>query len=44
MGDLNHDGMDDLAIGAPGHGSDVSPQDGRVYIVYGTCSHLAFQW
>ncbi|XP_041357023.1 phosphatidylinositol-glycan-specific phospholipase D-like [Gigantopelta aegis] len=36
VGDLNHDGMDDLAIGAPGYGSDTSPQDGRVYILHAT--------
>ncbi|XP_071119252.1 phosphatidylinositol-glycan-specific phospholipase D-like [Haliotis cracherodii] len=36
VGDLNDDGQDDLAVGAPGHGSEFSPQDGKVFIIYGT--------
>ncbi|XP_067677733.1 phosphatidylinositol-glycan-specific phospholipase D-like [Haliotis asinina] len=40
VGDLNADGQDDLAIGAPGYGSEVSPQDGKVFIIYGTDNGL----
>ncbi|KAK3591260.1 hypothetical protein CHS0354_010625 [Potamilus streckersoni] len=35
-GDLNSDGNDDLVVGAPGYGEVGSPQEGRVYIIYGT--------
>ena len=34
-GDLNFDGKPDLVLTAPGYGSPGSPQEGRVYIVYG---------
>ena len=34
-GDLNADGHLDLVISAPGYGSPGSPQEGRVYIIYG---------
>lgn len=34
-GDLNFDGKPDLVLTAPGYGSSGSPQEGRVYIVYG---------
>ncbi|XP_046581198.1 phosphatidylinositol-glycan-specific phospholipase D-like [Haliotis rubra] len=40
VGDLNNDGQDDLAIGAPGYGSEFSPQDGKVFIIYGTDNGL----
>ena len=32
IGDINKDGLDDLAVGAP---SDLSPDAGRVYIYLG---------
>lgn len=37
IGDLNHDGVDDIAIGAPGKGPFGSPSDypGEVYILFG---------
>ncbi|XP_053394387.1 phosphatidylinositol-glycan-specific phospholipase D-like [Mercenaria mercenaria] len=34
-GDLNFDGKPDLVITAPGYGTVGSPQEGRVYIIYG---------
>lgn len=34
-GDLNFDGKPDLVVTAPGYGSPGSPQEGRVYIIYG---------
>jgi hypothetical protein len=34
LGDLNRDGNDDIAIGAPGH-DEISINDGCVYIIYG---------
>ncbi|KAL4235881.1 Glycosylphosphatidylinositol specific phospholipase D1 [Mactra antiquata] len=34
-GDLNFDGKPDIVITAPGYGTSGSPQEGRVYIVYG---------
>ena len=33
-GDFNHDGIDDIIIGAPGYSSNT----GRVYIIYGKSS------
>ena len=33
IGDINKDGLDDLAVGAP---SDLTPGAGRVYIYLGT--------
>lgn len=37
IGDLNHDGVDDLAIGAPGKGPFGIPSDypGEVYVLFG---------
>jgi len=37
VGDINHDGIDDLAIGAPGKGPFGSPSDypGDVYLLFG---------
>ncbi|MFK7859759.1 MAG: hypothetical protein AB8B64_13105 [Granulosicoccus sp.] len=37
VGDLNHDGIDDLAIGAPGKGPFGVPSDypGEVYVLFG---------
>ena len=40
-GDLNFDGKPDLVVSAPGYGSLDSPQEGRVYIVYGMLSSIA---
>ncbi|XP_052229611.1 phosphatidylinositol-glycan-specific phospholipase D-like isoform X2 [Dreissena polymorpha] len=40
VGDLNSDGFDDLVIGAPGYSMPGSPQEGRVYIVYGDASGI----
>ncbi|KAL5022389.1 hypothetical protein ScPMuIL_001544 [Solemya velum] len=40
VGDLNNDGYDDLAVGAPGYGEDGSPQQGRVFITYGSLDGL----
>ncbi|XP_060608003.1 phosphatidylinositol-glycan-specific phospholipase D-like isoform X2 [Ruditapes philippinarum] len=34
-GDLNFDGKPDLVVTAPGYGTVGSPQEGRVYIIYG---------
>lgn len=34
-GDLNADGHPDLVVSAPGYGAPGSPQEGRVYIIYG---------
>ncbi len=34
-GDVNGDGLADLAIGAPGVDEEVRPQDGRVYVLFG---------
>ena len=34
-GDLNHDGIDDVVVGAPGWSSNGLPQLGAVYIIYG---------
>ena len=33
--DLNHDGIADLIIGAPGYGLTNRAQNGRVYVIYG---------
>jgi len=40
IGDLNHDGVDDLAIGAPGKGPFGVPSDypGEVYVLFGGAS------
>jgi len=37
VGDLNHDGIDDIAIGAPGKGPVGSPSDypGEAYVLFG---------
>ena len=35
VGDVNHDGHDDLVVGAPDYGELGSPQLGAVYVVYG---------
>ena len=35
VGDFNQDGIDDLAVGAPGQGFAGSPQLGAAHIVYG---------
>ncbi|XP_021363749.1 phosphatidylinositol-glycan-specific phospholipase D-like isoform X2 [Mizuhopecten yessoensis] len=36
VGDLNGDHNDDLVVGAPGYGGGGSPDQGRVYILYGS--------
>ncbi|CAO3570231.1 unnamed protein product [Mortierella alpina] len=33
--DLNKDGIDDLAVGAPGHGAKALTYDGSVYVYFG---------
>jgi len=40
IGDINHDGYDDVAIGAPGKGPFGSPSDypGEVYVLFGNRS------
>jgi len=38
-GDLDGDGNEDLVTGAPGYGEPGSPQQGRVYIIYGQFHH-----
>lgn len=35
LGDVNRDGYDDVAIGAPGHSSEGKPERGKVYIYLG---------
>jgi hypothetical protein len=34
-GDMDKDGYEDIVIGAPGYSVKGSPQQGKVYIVYG---------
>ncbi|XP_069128392.1 phosphatidylinositol-glycan-specific phospholipase D-like [Argopecten irradians] len=36
VGDLNNDDNDDLVVGAPGYRGGGSPDQGRVYILYGS--------
>ncbi|XP_060062440.1 phosphatidylinositol-glycan-specific phospholipase D-like isoform X1 [Ylistrum balloti] len=36
VGDISGDGNDDLVVGAPGYGGGGSPDQGRVYILYGS--------
>jgi hypothetical protein len=34
-GDMDKDGFEDFVVGAPGYNVKGSPQEGRVYIIYG---------
>ncbi|XP_069126024.1 phosphatidylinositol-glycan-specific phospholipase D-like [Argopecten irradians] len=36
VGDLDNDDNDDLVVGAPGYGDGGSPDQGRVYVLYGS--------
>ena len=38
-GDVNGDGIDDLAIGAPNNG-DNGPRAGKVYLIFGKSSRM----
>ncbi|XP_033739057.1 phosphatidylinositol-glycan-specific phospholipase D-like [Pecten maximus] len=40
VGDLNGDDNDDLVVGAPGYSGGGSPDQGRVYILYGSDNGL----
>jgi len=41
IGDFNHDGYDDLAIGAPGEAVDTLVYAGAVHVIYGSSSGLS---
>jgi hypothetical protein len=38
VGDVNGDAISDLIIGAPGLGADSQPQEGRVFVIFGSQS------
>lgn len=38
VGDFDHDGRDDLAIGVPGEDNGATPDEGRVHVLFGTAS------
>lgn len=39
-GDVDNDGFDDLVIGAPGYGTEQSPQQGCIFVIYGNESGI----
>ena len=43
MVDLNRDGIDDLAVGAPTVGMELFYYDGRVHVYFGSATGLSEQ-
>lgn len=41
-GDMDKDGFEDFIVGAPGYNVKGSPQEGRVYIIYGNGNYSLF--